>query len=53
MAVFKISDAFAAKQKCSSGRYYNAKRLPCQGLQRHPFQTKDIVESLAAGAAED
>jgi len=27
------------------------KEIDCQGLQRHPFQRKDTVESLAAGTA--
>jgi hypothetical protein len=28
------------------------KAFICQGLQRHPFQRKDIVESMAAGTAK-
>jgi hypothetical protein len=29
----------------------NVKAITCQGLQRHPFRGKDIVESLAGGIA--
>ena len=29
----------------------NIQEVSCQGLQRHPFHGKDIVESVAGGTA--
>jgi len=51
---FWIGDAFAAQHKCSSRiLIYQIQAITCQGLERHPFQGKDIVESPSAGTAKE